>query len=101
VTITFPEPPADVVEVLRRVKATDLSVRVASEPSALSLSTDPILYVADSLTRRDVEMRESRARAGADPIVYVRLGEAVAILAQFGDFPIEKRVIDSVIAREG
>lgn len=104
VEITFPPPPADVVEVLRKTAETGFDVRVAAERSAVAFSIDPVLYVADQITRREIILRERRARVAADPIVYVRLGEAVAILAQFGDFPIEKRVIDSVVgkaSREG
>lgn len=100
VDFTFPTPPGDVVEVLKKVRDAELNVRVAAEPAAFSFSVDPVLYVASKMTDRIIELREARARAMADPIIYVRIGEAVAVLAQFGDFPIEKRVVDSVVGLE-
>lgn len=39
--------------------------------------------------------REQRA-IRRDPILYLSMGSAVAIIGQFGDFPIEKEIVDRV-----
>lgn len=94
VSYAFPTPPADVADVLSRAEKAGIAIHVAAEPDAVSFDINPIEYAAEGARARRVAMRAARM---ADPIVYVRLGSAVAIIAQFGDFPIEKRVIDEVM----
>ncbi|MCI0566279.1 hypothetical protein L0Y46_03725 [bacterium] len=85
VTVRFPEPPADVVEVLDRARGEGYRINVATVPRAIGLDYEGISYgVAQKLV---------------DPVIYVRECGMVAVLAQFGDFKVEKKVIAEATAR--
>jgi hypothetical protein len=51
-------------------------------------------------TRASWVKTNQQALRDSDPIAYVRRGTAVAIIAQYGDFPIEKEVMLQVINSE-
>lgn len=97
----LPEPPADVATILRRLADADVSlgtttIRVAAHPDAFSVSPPLTELLVGAALERVALDAEERRRLAADPIVYVRSGSAVAIVAQYGDFPIERELIDRV-----
>jgi hypothetical protein len=115
VEVRLPSPPEDVAATLLKLRSIeeyrDPEIRVAAEPAAVTFG-----LAADELIARyelegkaaDRERRREKARLEAyerwlreDPIVYVEYGGAVAIVAQFGDFPIEKEVVDRVVGTFG
>lgn len=93
-TLVLPVPPADVAAIL--LKCAGLPLKVAAVAEAISFKETP-----SELLRREVARREAEARRReaimADPIVYVEHETAVAVIAQFGDFPIEQEVVDAVV----
>jgi hypothetical protein len=96
VHITLPDPPIDVADILCRLPRTELTVHIAAEAGAISLKhglKDVFDEAYDGLLAHEEALRK-------DPIIYVQQGMAVAIVAQFGDFPIERALIDDVLASE-
>jgi len=93
-TLVMPEPPADVAEVLR--KAGDLPLKVAAVAGAIAFKETPSELYSRVLAARVAELRALRD----DPIIYYECGEATAVLAQFGDFPVEKQVVDRIVTAE-
>lgn len=93
-TLALPTPPADVADVLLRVKG--MGLKLALVPAGFQFVETP----ADLLRGRIEELTKQRLVAWqtrpADPIVYMQSGNATAIVAQFGDFPIEREVVDRV-----
>ncbi len=81
ISVQFPKPPSDVAEVLKKAGDMNLYVSVAADPAAITLNRDEIV-------RRIQDF-------AADPVIYVVSGDMVAILAQFGDFPDEKDVVEA------
>ena len=101
VRVAFPDPPAEVAQRLVAAARTGLPMRLAVVGEAIAFKES----VADVLIgerRAHWEMEESRYQALKllDPIVYIVEGTAVAIIDQYGDFPIEKEVIERVINSE-
>lgn len=109
IRVGFPEPPLDVQQVLH--KARKLELKVAAVPEAILFAEDPVPVVARHLKkiedakeqdRKQVEARrreleEARKRAlRYDPIIYTEFGTAAAVIAQFGDFAIEKKIIEAI-----
>lgn len=91
VQLVMPIPPADVADTL--LKARDLDLKVATVAEAIAFKETP----AEIYDRMAV-VREARAKAlRDDPIIYFEQGCAVAIVAQFGDFPVEKEVVDRIV----
>jgi len=107
--VVLPEPPAEVLAKL--VKAKGLKLKVAAVAEAIAFADAP-----GKILRREhdrvVEQREHdrpkgyRGYASYEewrekcPIVYHEHGSAVAVIAQFGDFPVEQRVVDEVVNSE-
>ena len=101
-TLILPDPPADVARTL--TKAVKLKLKVAAVADAISFVETP----AEIVRLAKVDDRDLWAQARGyedfkdwvkrDPIVFYEHGTATAIIAQFGDFPIEKEVVDGVIA---
>jgi hypothetical protein len=93
-TLVMPIQPADVAEVL--LKARDLDLKVATVAEAISFKETP-----SEIYRNVVADREARAKAlRDDPIIYFEQGTAVAIVQQFGDFPVEREIIDRILSAE-
>lgn len=84
VRIELPEPPAEVAAVLAKVAT--LPVAVAVHPSAVRVSHDDLRNL----------IKASRTNL-SDPIVYLREGQAVAVIAQYGDFGIERDAVEKAI----
>jgi hypothetical protein len=91
--IEFPTPPAKVVAILQRIASLRPSVAVVAEGFQFTAPPSKIL-------RKQVENHtQRRIRAWAerpDPIIYVEHGHVTAIVAQFGDFPIEREIVQRV-----
>ena len=96
--IELPTPPAEVVEVLLKVR--DLHPKTAAVPEAINFVGGLETVIANEIRRQHEAERVAREMARWDPIVYVEQGPATGIVAQFGDFPIEKEVLDHVLATE-
>lgn len=103
--ITLAQPPIDVADILLTTRSFTLKVAIA--PEAIGFKRSFIQMFLDDHARRcklDSSQGQDQAvlplRAGLGPIVYIERGEAVAILAQFGEFPIEQSVIDQVVNSE-
>lgn len=96
-TLVMPQPPADVAAVL--LKAFNLSLKVAAVADAIAFKETPEQLYRAEVARQE---QEARYREGLrnDPIVFHEHGTAAAIIAQFGDFPIEKQVVDAVAASD-
>lgn len=94
VRITLPEPPGDVQETLVAAERDGIPLLLAVVGDAIVLREDP----GDALMAYRKRKLEEEARARApDPIVYAVEGAAVAVIAQYGDFPIEQEVINEVV----
>lgn len=99
VPFRLPTPPEEVVETLLRLRnyqsKSGVPVSFAASPDAFIFDPPLVTRVVQKVQRPlRARMRE---REAADPIVYVSYGSAVAIVAQFGDFPIEKELVDRVM----
>lgn len=92
--IVLPTPPEDVVETLIRAERTRLPLQVAAVGEAIRLRHDVVSIFAEAGAR---QIEAELLAATHDPIIYVREGSAIAIVAQFGDFPIEQEVIREVV----
>lgn len=99
--LVLPTPPADVAAIL--LKAQSRALKVAAVPEAVRLGDSPGALAAKArYTARDNWARAQGYEDYADwvkrdPIVYTEQGTATAIIAQFGEFPIEKMVVDMVV----
>lgn len=105
----LPDPPEAEAEILAKLNQSVNQeqnfqrVAVAAVPEAVTLSTPVHQMVAARVTRFVMDKRAARRQKmedWLDPIVYVTSGDAVAIVAQFGEFPIEKEVVDRVVGLE-
>lgn len=100
-TIILPDPPADVAETL--VKAQSLKLTTAAVPEAIRFVEKP-----SDLVKANAHPKDAWAQAQGyedyqdwlkrDPIVFTEHGTATAVIAQFGDFPIEKQVVDAAVS---
>jgi hypothetical protein len=95
--ISLPTPPDDVQETLLKAERGGLELKLAVVGEAIALREN----VADVLLKRQRQIQEEIERsAKLDPIVYIRHNTAIAIIDQYGDFPIEKAVMLKVINSE-
>jgi hypothetical protein len=100
VGIRLPTPPQDVVDTLKKIASMG-NIRVAAEPGAVGFAKSPTNIIADRiLSNWEEEAREAARIRALDPIIFLEEGPAVAIVAQFGDFPIEKELVDKIVARQ-
>jgi hypothetical protein len=95
-TLVLPIPPADVMQTLLKASRGGFAMKTAAVPEAISFKeTIPQLRNMET-ARREEEARRLEA-ARRDPIIYTEHGTATAVLAQFGDFPIEQELVDAVV----
>ncbi|MFZ1655091.1 MAG: hypothetical protein WBO92_01305 [Candidatus Moraniibacteriota bacterium] len=94
IRICLPQPPADVQETIIRAQRSGLVLHTAAVPEAIAFAENLVDKVFAIHTEQEAERI---ANSRLDPIVYVEEGKAVAILAQFGDFPIEQELVNKVI----
>lgn len=99
--IVLPQPPPEVARTLH--KARHMNIKVAVEPAAIGFAKHPTktllekglaqIAMEEAFRRQEIERRR-------DPIPYVEIGGAVAILDQFGSFKIEERVVQEVMTTD-
>lgn len=103
VDVELPAPPMNVAAIIMLAHKAKLGIHVAAEADAITIPGG-IRKIFEVGLAQIVEREEAIRR---DPIIYVcekseqewqRDNSAVAILAQYGDFPIEKEVVDRVVA---
>ena len=97
--VTLPTPPVEVAEIILKAHKAGMRLRVAAEADAISFDLQEVFQQNYQLELA----REEAARR--DPIIYVQSRDdvyvgAVAVLAQFGDFPIERAVIARIAKSE-
>lgn len=99
--LVLPVPPEEVCETL--LKLHDFELRTVAVYGAMDFAGGvlPVLHQV----RKDREDRERRIQERIDwrlndPIVYVNRGPVTAVVAQFGPFPIEQRIVDMIQATE-
>lgn len=103
-TLILPDPPADVAETL--VKAQAFTLTVAAVADAIRLAEKPSdLMKAANTNPKDLWAQEQGYADYADwvkrdPIIFTEHESATAILAQFGEFPIEQKVVDAIVASD-
>lgn len=90
--IILPDPPTDVQEILLRSQ--DLNLCVAATAEAIRFSEVPGVLFGREYARR------VKSGEYADPIIFLEHGEAIAVIAQFGDFPVEREVVHRVMNSE-
>lgn len=99
--LRLPDPPKEVAEIIVALRG--LTPYVAAEAAAIEITNLRDVFNSERLSQIEAE----RMPRGGDPIIYVeqrydgdvpRGNDAVAIIAQYGDFPMEKEVIDCVVA---
>lgn len=101
VTVILPNPPEDVAARLLQVR--ELALEVAVVPEAIGfLETPAQVYRDDLQASHDAYEERMRARWELlrDPIITHRHGTAVAIIDQYGDFPMEKKIVDQCVHSE-
>lgn len=100
--VVLPTVPEDVAAIL--LKARSLSLNLAAVPEAVRFVQTPTeLYNSATVNPQDEWARRQgyadyKDWIKRDPIVFHNHGVATAVIAQFGDFPIEKAVVDLVMA---
>jgi hypothetical protein len=101
VGVTLPRPPSNVMDILLKADRAQMRMRVAAVPEAVQLAQSPRQLIAnevrDQWSQEALERREAARVRALDPIIYVMKGSAVAVIAQFGDFPIEQRIVEEVV----
>lgn len=104
-TLVLPDPPADVAETL--VKAQSFKLTVAAVPDAIRFAeTMGELRTSSNTSAKDLWAQDQGYADYADwikrdPIIFTEQGSAVAVLAQFGEFPIEQQIVDAVVHSDG
>ena len=95
--VVLPEPPRDVAATL--LKARGLSLKTAAAREAIAFAEAPAMIYARSFGEalKLDDQNWQQVRQENDPIVFLEKGTAVAIIAQFGDFPIEKEMVDAAL----
>lgn len=94
-TLVMPVPPADVAETLLRAQGIP-GLKVAAVADAIGFKETPTQLFHAVRSAEEAAARVLRD----DPIVYFEHGSAAAIIAQFGDFPIEREVVDRVVSAQ-
>lgn len=90
-TIVLPEPPADVIEKLIKVKS--LSLKTAAVLDAIRFAETPTQIRRGAVAAWQAYQDWIKN----EPIIYHEHGTAAAIIAQFGDFVIEKQAVDAAM----
>ncbi|MBI2030788.1 hypothetical protein HYT05_04155 [Candidatus Kaiserbacteria bacterium] len=101
VTVILPNPPEEVAARLLKVHMLNLEVAVVPEAIGF-LETPAQVYRDDLQASHDAYEERMRARRDLlrDPIITHRHKSAVAIIDQYGDFPMEKKIVDQCVHSE-
>lgn len=103
-TLQLPDPPADIAEVLCKVQS--LALTVAAVPEAIRLAEKPSELLRNSRAHPKDLWAQAQGYADyadwlkRDPIIFTEHGTASAIIAQFGEFPIEQEIVDRAIGAD-
>lgn len=103
-TLILPDPPEDVAATLRKAAGLNLQLKVAAVAEAISFVEKPSEIVRQSSKNGKDLWAQAQGYADyadwvkRDPIVFAEFGGATAIIAQFGDFPVEKEVVDKALS---
>jgi len=89
--LRLPIPPAEVAAVLLKLQSFQL--QIAAAPGAISFEPS----VADMFRQKEIEIAAHEKWIREDPVVFIVNQSAVAIIAQFGDFPDEQAAVQRVI----
>jgi hypothetical protein len=95
-TLVMPTPPDDVIEILRKCRDIP-DLKVASVPDAIGFKESPTQIYNRAIAQVEAEQRALTL----DPIVYFESGKVACIIAQFGDFPVEQQVVETLKAKQG
>lgn len=103
--LELPAPPVEVAEVLLRAQRAGFCLYVAAEAGAIQFKGGIEKILGEQY--REMLLAEEAARR--DPIVFVSHGgqgnnyerndAVIAVIAQFGDFPIEQEALDAVVGQ--
>jgi hypothetical protein len=97
--IILPPMPDDVAAIIEQAVLSRHTLRVAVVPDGFCFEDRAsdlfVQRVADRATDRATRVRKSTANffANLDPIIYIATGSVVAVVAQFGEFPIEREAV--------
>lgn len=91
VRVRFPEPPQSFVDTLVIMQKEKLTAQVAAAPEAVIVDRHGLMDGA-MIDREIARIAAIRA----DPILYCSDGDMVAVLAQFGDFPNEEKLMTTL-----
>jgi hypothetical protein len=97
VTVLLPTPPDDVVETLLKADKAKIPMKVAAVAEAIGFK-ESLAGLKDGATKHYADEDARIKRLLEEPFIYSEHDSATAILAQFGEFPIEKAVVDAVVA---
>lgn len=94
--ILLPIPPADVQERLIKAERARMDLYVAVVQEAIHFRRNLVDVLIESTSpKAEAECHHPDLRR--DPIAYVIEGSAVAIIDQYGDFPIEQEIVKDVV----
>lgn len=93
VEIQLPNPPAEVQEQVARLEQAHMKIGVAADKAAIGIS-------GDALSKALYGSWVAQLPQLKDPIVFVQEGNAVAIIAQYGDFEVERAAIQEIVSVE-
>ncbi len=101
VKVIFPTPPEEVKAVLLKAYKADMKMMTTLDSAAIGFAQNQffeLLQIVKKISEKHRQQEaERRALLRADPIVWTKKGSAVAILAQYGEFPIEKALVAEVM----
>ncbi len=97
VTILLPTPPDDVVEILLKADKAKINMRVAAVAEAIGFREN-LAALRDMSVKHYADEDDRIKRLMEEPFIYSEHESATAILAQFGEFPIEKAVVDAIVS---
>lgn len=101
IRIALPTPPAEVQERLIAAERARLPLNIAVVGDAIAFKESVAgVLINERKSHWDEVERQRQEALRLDPIAYVIEGTAVAIIDQYGDFPIEKAVMNEVINSE-
>jgi hypothetical protein len=102
VRITLPQPPQDVMETILKAQAFKPQTVAVYDAISYADGAEKVLVDALALYRKNKSIQEAAERQYRewirDPIVYVEQNGVVAVIAQFGDFPIEADILNQFTA---
>lgn len=104
--IILPPAPPEVIDVVCRISRARALEKHDSEKFRLQIAAeaDAIAFKGGVRGLFDIDAIEAQIererQIKADPILYVVIGSAVAIVGQYGDLPAERAVIDGIVNSE-